>query len=314
MHRLRKRRWCGWVRRFSTVVLTAVSLTLFAAEPSVTNLPPLVIRGKIQPAHTQGLEWVDGALYVTARLEDETYRQALLLRTRLGDTSWQVWNLTVPSDDSPKSAMDHPGGFQFDGRNLWIPVAESRRSGRSLVRVVDPKALRPGAPVPILREFPVADHIGAIAVAAEKNRVLGASWDTASIWVWDLQGTFVERLPAGRLRTASLGVDVDGGAATGLTVQDWKWHEGRLVASGLWKDGNRKGFFQQPAPGLLSRVAIFGDLPSVDVVPAPRWLELPRLERREIAREGMAIHGGRLWFLPDDLGATNRLYSLPESR
>lgn len=291
-----------------------VSLALVAAEPSVTNLPPLVIRGKAQLAHTQGLEWVDGALYVTARLEDDTRRQALLLRTRLGDSHWEFWNLGVSSDESPKNSMDHPGGFQFDGRHLWIPVAESRRNSRSLVRVLDPRALRPGVPISFVREFPVADHIGAIAVAAEKNRVLGASWDTASIWVWDLQGTFVERLPAVRLRTASLGVDVDGGAATGLTVQDWKWHEGRLVASGLWKEGNRKGGIQERVIGSLSRVAIFGELPSVDDMPAPRWLELPRLERREIAREGMAIHGGRLWFLPDDLGATNRLYSLPESR
>lgn len=285
-----------------------------SVDLSVTNLPPLKVAGRPMWAHTQGIEWVNQALLVTARREDETRREPLLLRTRPGADRWDVWNLAATASTNVTDAMNHPGGFQFDGKYLWIPLAESRRTGHSVIRVLDPRALKTGVPVPYVREIPVPDHIGALAVATERNRVLGASWDTATVWVWDLHGTFVERIPAGRLRPALLGVDLDSGAPAGLTVQDWKWHEGKLLASGLWKDGLKNGVPQESASGLMSRLALFDRIPGLDATQPPRWVELPQLPRGELAREGMAVADGRIWFLPGDLGATNQLFSIPEPR
>jgi hypothetical protein len=67
----------------------------------------------------------------------------------------------------------HPGGIDFDGRHLWVAVAEYRPDSRSIVYRIDPH--HPERP--IVREIArVDDHLGGIAHWIEARTLFGISW------------------------------------------------------------------------------------------------------------------------------------------
>lgn len=286
---------CGW--RAGIVALGGCISVLATAgpEPVVEGLPPLVIDGVSARAHTQGLEVVDGVYWVTARREDRPEKVPLLLRSHVGADHWEVWILPV-SDP----AMDHPGGVQSDGRRLWIPVAESRPKGRSVVQAYVLRDLVPGRPARPEREFPVDDHIGAVAVLVDPPRLLGANWDTLTVYQWDDTGRLIRSVSGPALRTLGLGF---GETHAGLTVQDWKGVGGRLLASGLWRGPG------SVRPNPASRLVWFdgrGESPGVPV------MDVPGLRPGvELSREGMAVANGWIHWLPEDLGPTNRVFRVP---
>lgn len=254
-------------------------------------LPPLQQNGRIIPAHTQGLEVVDGQFWVTARREDSDPRQPLLLHTSPGAADWTVWELP-----RPEPSFDHPGGLQSDGRRLWIPLAESRRNGRSVIQAYALAALTPGQPPVPEIEFPVSDHIGALAVTPDTQRLLGASWDTAQVYLWDAQGTLRQTLTGSMLERLGLGTEHP--SQSGLAVQDWKFVGDRLYAAGLLR---QPGTPASPA----SRLSVFRQFPesAPDLFPLPVVSGVP-----DLAREGMAVAEGWIYLLPGDLGATNQLF------
>src|SRR4051812_33571258 len=53
-----------------------------------------------------------------------------------------------------EGAIYHPGGIDFDGRDIWVPTAEYRPDGRSIVYRVDPATLK------ATEVFRFPDHIG----------------------------------------------------------------------------------------------------------------------------------------------------------
>ena len=165
-----------------------------------------------------------------------------------------------------QGARFHPGGFSGDGNSLWIPVAEYRRNSTSVIERRNKQTLQ------LESEFEVADHIGAIAVVPEG--LLGANWDARDFYLWDKQGRLLRKFAN----------------PSPLAVQDMKFRDGRLVVSGLLPDHSG----------------------AVD------WLAWPSLERERrvpagqtnrgvsYANEGMTVHDGKLWLLPED--APSRLF------
>ena len=272
----------------------------------VLPLPALVIAGQPARAHTQGLEVVGGTYYVTARREDARPKQALLLRTGADRPGWDVWDITPVATDRPADAaalLDHPGGFQAGGGKLWIPLAQSRRNGRSLIRAYALADLQPGKPARAVFEFPVDDHVGAIAVAARDGLLMGASWDTETVYAWDFQGRLRRTLSGTELAAWGLGVAAGPDGRPGVAVQDWKVAGPRVIASGL---GRASGAAASDSESCLVSfpVSFAAGFPA-------RRIRLPAPEGAGLAREGMALVDGLVCFLPDDLGATNRLYRLP---
>lgn len=278
-----------------------------AAQSAIeeVQLPPLRIHGKVAKAHTQGLEVVDGSYYVTARRDDVTPRRALLLRTAPGKSDWDVWDITPDASPDSKGLLDHPGGMQSDGQRLWIPLAESKSNGRSVILVFPLVGIMAGKKLEPEFAFPFNDHIGAIAVAARPRLVFGANWDTETVYVWDFEGRLKQKLTGSALESRGLGVVTSGKGHAGVAVQDWKFVGDRLCASGLFR-----------APGSLA------------TPPHSRWLSFdqflePNFKQRivtiplhgttELAREGMAVSGGRIYFLPNDLGGSNRLFQAATS-
>jgi hypothetical protein len=123
-------------------------------------------------------------------------------------------------------------------------------------------------------QFEVPDHIGCIAVTPDF--IIGGNWDSRDFYLWDHSGKLIRKVSS----------------ETGNAYQDLKYDGGFLIASGSIP--NRGG--------------------AVD------WLELPsfRLVRRievgttdrgaSLTREGMMVHQGDLWFLPED--DSSRLFQL----
>src|SRR5215471_16917640 len=212
-----------------TAFLTSLALgTLQAAHPAVAAeletipLPPLQVHGQTASAHTQGIEIVDGQFYVTARLETAQPKRAILARTTPKSTGWDTWDITPATPPEAAGPLDHPGGFQSDGARLWIPVSESLRHGRTVIRVFALARLTPGQAASSDFDFAVADHIGALAVATNQSTLLGANWDTETVYVWDLKGRLQQTLTGLELKSRGLGILSGAGGHPGVAVQDWK--------------------------------------------------------------------------------------------
>jgi len=266
----------------------------------VISLPPLRIEGRMARGHTQGLELAGGKYYVTARRDDVRPRRALLLRTDPAATVWDVWDITPLDSQGAVTGLDHPGGMQSDGTRLWIPVAESNRKGQAMVRAFLLADLEAGRPLKPVFEFPVSGHIGSVAVSPEHGLLFGANWDTEKVYVWDLKGQLQRTLSGGEMEARGLGVVAGPESRAGIAVQDSKVVGDRLYASGLF--GSPKSATASPA----SRICWFEHFLEPDF--QRRTVTLPRKDGVELCREAMAISGDAAYFLPEDLGASNRLF------
>lgn len=78
-----------------------------------------------------------------------------------------------------EGSIYHPGGIDFDGTYLWIPVAEYRPDSHSIIYRIDSETL-------IVEEvMQVADHIGGIVHDTETGLLHGVSWGARRFYRWD---------------------------------------------------------------------------------------------------------------------------------
>ena len=81
-----------------------------------------------------------------------------------------------------EGALYHPGGIDYDGTHIWVPVAEYRPDSRAIVYRVDPETMKA---TEILR---IADHIGAIVHNTDDHTLHGVSWGSRRFYRWTLGG------------------------------------------------------------------------------------------------------------------------------
>jgi len=74
----------------------------------------------------------------------------------------------------------HPGGIDYDGQSIWVPVAEYRPNSRSIIYRVDPQTMK------ATQVFRFADHIGAIVRNTDDNTLHGVSWGSRRFYRWTL--------------------------------------------------------------------------------------------------------------------------------
>ena len=74
----------------------------------------------------------------------------------------------------------HPGGLDYDGADIWMPVAEYRPNSRSIVYRVDPRTM---SAAEVLR---VDDHIGAVAYDTDDHTLHGVSWGSRRFYGWSV--------------------------------------------------------------------------------------------------------------------------------
>ena len=95
----------------------------------------------------------------------------------------------------------HPGGMDYDGENLWIPVAEYRPDSHSIVYAVDPNTLA------ATEMFRFDDHLGGILRNPVDGAIYGLSWGSQTLYRWtDVQARNSSAEVNARIKTGS---DVD---------------------------------------------------------------------------------------------------------
>jgi len=258
-------------------------------------LPNFEIDGESAQIHTQGIYLTGRSLYVTGRLERKPKRALLLRFDRANLRLLDYLDLTPPADTGGPDAgrLDHPGGFDYDGTCFWIPVAVSKRhSYTAIVKVctkLDSKLTKTSVEI----AFELDDHVGALALDRQRDRLYGANWDTKLIYVWQRKGTLLERIPQEEL--------LKGQPKCMLAVQDWKgMSDGVLLAGGLDKNPLRK----KAQPKAVVQWIDLSKRQTLDTIRLPS----PSLESRSQTREGMTFFDQHLFLLPGDLGEDAVLY------
>jgi hypothetical protein len=200
-----------------------------------------------------------------------------------------------------EGAMYHPGGIDFDGRDVWVSVAEYRPNSRSIIYRVDP-ASRKATEV-----FRFGDHIGAIVHDVEENTLRGVSWGSRRFYRWTLDASrrvTNASTPPAALRTLNTSHYVD--------YQDCKYAgRRRMLCTGVtelrqssdapsFKLGGielvdlRDGRPVHQTPVLLWTTS------GLDMTHNPVWIEA-------------AARGLRAYFLPEDNNSTLYVYEVPGS-
>ena len=185
--------------------LVALVLASGLAPESLSSLPlerTITLQGSTY--HVQGLAVRNGKIWVTS--VDQERKRGLL-------TEFDESGKLLRSVEVQDGERYHPGGIALDGDTIWLPVAEYKRDGTS---IIEQRSL---ATLDVIRRFNVPDHIGCIAVSPEE--IAGGNWDARTLYRWTRDGRQVAAKPN----------------PTGLRVQDWKFDAGALVASGLTSTG-----------------------------------------------------------------------------
>ena len=246
-------------------------------------------------------------LFVTARRDDINPRRSLLLWLSCDPGSqkenfnesiktWtKIWDITPTSKPETWSGvLDHPGGFDSDGQNLWIPISQSRRDGQTMIRKFSIRSLIEKGDATATQIITINDHIGAIAVSHSPKRLFGANWDTLLTYEFSLDGNAVQHYE----RNSFIRNFPD----WSIAVQDWKVHDEFLIASGLDKTSKLLAGHSRSLIQLIN-------LKTRQIIAE---LRLPRRhESGNFTREGMAVFGEHIWLLPDDLEEENTLYRFP---
>ena len=186
-----------------------------------------------------------------------------------------------------EGSIYHPGGIDYDGTHIWVPVAEYRPDSRSIVYRVDPDAM---TATEIVR---VGDHIGAIVHNTDDDTLHGVSWGSRRFYRWTLgqdgRPTNAAASPES-LRTLNTSHYID--------YQDCKYAGGhRMLCTGVTE-------LRQAAGGPIFRL---GGIDLVDLddgrplhqVPVPLW-----------TRDGLDMTHNPVWIEPRASGL--RAYFMPE--
>jgi hypothetical protein len=79
-----------------------------------------------------------------------------------------------------EGSIYHPGGIDYDGRHIWVPVAEYRPNSRAIVYRVDPEKMTS------TEVFRFADHVGGIVHNTDGRTLHGVSWGSRRLYKWTL--------------------------------------------------------------------------------------------------------------------------------
>ena len=183
----------------------------------------------------------------------------------------------------------HPGGIDYDGRFIWVPVAEYRPDSRAIIYRVDPATM---TATEVIR---AADHIGAVTHDAATGRLHGVSWGGRRFYNW--------RLSRGRVSKPT----VTPNHANYIDYQDCHGLGGRRVLC--------SGLASYRGPGLGPAFAL-GGWEIVDLVdhrpvwqaPIQLWTPAGRPMTQNPFFAEATPSGVRAWFMPDDNRSTIYVY------
>ena len=133
-----------------------------------------------------------------------------------------------------EGAAYHPGGIDYDGKYIWVPVAEYRPYSFSIIYRVDPETMKAEE---VLRYH---DHIGAIIHNTDSHTLVGATWDARELYHWTCDDQ-------GRITNANVPPESPAIQRRSyyVTFQDCKYIGGHLMfCSGVQSFRNESGNFR----------------------------------------------------------------------
>lgn len=184
----------------------------------------------------------------------------------------------------------HPGGIDYDGRFIWVAVAEYRPDSRAIVYRVDPATM---TATEVLR---VNDHIGAVAYDRDNGVLHGLSWGGRRIYAWKL----------GRGARAAAPT-VAANRARYIDYQDChNLPPRRMLCSGL---ANYPASSQGPAFSLGGwEIVDLSDLRPIWQAPIALWAPSGRPMTQNPFFVEPTATGLRAYFMPDDNRSTIYVY------
>lgn len=251
----------AYLRQRTPIAKIGYSIYVYDLRKSHLNQlpakPPVSLEGNTH--HVQGID-TDGTTLWLSSVDAKTKRGFLYTHDRATGRRTQMVEVH-------NGERFHPGGLMLSGESVWLPVAEYRRQSSALIQRRNARTLA------LEKEFPVNDHIGAVAVVPEG--IAGANWDAKEIYVWSTEGRELRKIAN----------------PTGLAIQDMKFANGMLIAGGLRAD--------------KSGAILWLEWPSLKVL---RSIEAGKTDRGvAFTHEGLAIHGNTLYLLPED--SPSRLFA-----
>ena len=78
--------------------------------------------------------------------------------------------------------MYHPGGIDFDGTNVWVPVAQYRPNSSAIIYRVNAQTLA------VHKQFEVSDHFGGIVMDKQTGHLVGNTWGSRRFAEWNTDG------------------------------------------------------------------------------------------------------------------------------
>jgi hypothetical protein len=168
----------------STVADRVQALTRDSRWTLVASVPM-----KFRTHHPQGLVVIGDTLYISAvEIVVRTTRFPTIVDGYDRDAGEGVGHLFKVDMQGNlrgdlrlgEGAIYHPGGIDFDGKDIWVPVGEYRPNSRSILYKVDPSTMKG---IEVLR---FADHIGGIVHDTDDRTLHGISWGSRRFYRWTL--------------------------------------------------------------------------------------------------------------------------------
>ena len=275
-----------------------VAKALMSTDPNEWQLVESIDL-KFDTYHPQGMLKVDDTFYITTvkverrprytrqgkqvSVMDEGAGKGYLMQFDAGGNLLKCIELC-------EGTIFHPGGMDFDGRYIWVPITKYYPYSRSLIVRVDVRSHQ------VEKVCYVDDSIGAIIHDTDNNILVGANWDADEFLTWQLDSALEVKdaeLTAAERRHAN--------TAKHLAIQDSKYiGGGKMVGFGL-KNGpkGRVGGFD------VIDTRTFEKLRSADIE-----LRTPRKSIVSGNPSTIEIVGDkmRLYFAPEDNKTTLYIY------
>ncbi|MGE0101217.1 MAG: DUF6454 family protein [Blastocatellales bacterium] len=195
-----------------------------------------------------------------------------------------------------EGSIYHPGGIDFDGRFIWVPVAEYRPDSRSIVYRVDPRTMKAS------EVFRYADHIGGIVHNTDNGTLHGVSWGSRFFYRWklDRQGRVTNAATEPeKLRQPNRSFYID--------YQDCKYlGRGEMLCSGL---SNYRSGGARFSLGGLELVNLAAGR-AIHQLPIELWTDsgLPMTQNPFWIEP--AVNGLRAYFVPEDGQSTMHVFEV----
>lgn len=303
---------------FSAVIVMSNTAWVEAAGPDamVSDRVKMLTRGTqwrqvaaiplgFDTQHPQGMVKIGDDFYVSSvEIKTPTKRFAQLQDGYDRDTGEGVGHL-FKFDKTGKLLSDtvlgegsiyHPGGIDFDGRFIWVPVAEYRPNSRSIVYKVDPATMKP------VEVFRYGDHLGGVVHNTDDKTLNFVSWGSRRFYRFalDSDGRVTNAgIPAEQLRKANRSGYID--------YQDCKYlGRSEMLCSGLNNYQMKRDGPRFPLGGF--EIVDLNSDRVVSQMPIELWTEsgLP-MTQNPFWIEATAT-GLRTYFMPEDGKSTLYIY------